>query len=236
MSAARGDDRRRPRRRGAPLHPCLLAGRARARAFRSMAGPRRGRRRSSPPRASTGRSCARPRSTARATARRSNCSRWRRRGLVAAAARGPPVGDPCRGSCRLMLALAEQPDADPPDRARRRPPGRLDHRHFARTLGRAFGRARRTVSIAALSCSGSPPGSTGWSAATRPSSRPTARLFLPSRLERRARRAPPAGAVAARIDTGTGLDATARWYRGAGLAVIGALLRPNRLLMRTPGI
>ena len=228
----------RPKRAGVEaLRPRQFARRARARpvALRreqgAVGGAGRRRRRCRP------RSSARPRSTAPATARRSNCSRWRQRGLVLL----PPAGqlslihvDDLAG---LLLALAAS-DADncwsSPTMA-------------APAAGPTASSARRWA------------GRSG--AGSAPSPRPRALLRLAARADtlvrgRKAKltpdraayfchpdwtvspaRAAPAALWQPQIDTEQGLAATARWYRGARLAVDRApSLRPIRLLKRTAKI
>ena len=94
-----------------------------------------------------------------------------RRGLVAL----PPSGRfsviHVEDLCRLILAVLDEPDTHRRDLRARRRQRRMagTNRHFARTLGRVFGKRAATVADAEGRCCRAPRGSTGWSAAARPS-------------------------------------------------------------------
>ena len=143
--------------------------------------------------------------------------RMARRGIVALPPRGHfsviHVGD----LCRLLLALLDEPDTwgemYEPDDGRE---GGWEHRHFARTLGRLYGKRAATVAM------------------PRPVMRIASRL---DRMVRRknakltadrvryfchpdwvvaAERRPPATLWTPRVRTATGLKETADWYRAEG--------------------
>ena len=143
--------------------------------------------------------------------------RMARRGLVALPPRGRFSVIHVEDLCRLILTLVEEPvtvgEIYEPDDGRE---GGWDHRHFARTLGRLYGRRAATVAV------------------PRPVMRVAARL---DRLFRRGRakltpdrvsyfchpdwvaaaeRQPPAALWTPQIRTPTGLKDTADWYRAQG--------------------
>ena len=143
--------------------------------------------------------------------------RMARRGFVALPPRGRFSLIHVEDLCRLLLALLDEPDTIgeiyEPDDGRE---GGWDHRHFARTLGRLYGRRAATVAM------------------PRPLLRAASRL---DRLLRRGRakltpdrvsyfchpdwvatpeRRPPAALWAPQIRTATGLRDTADWYRQQG--------------------
>ena len=143
--------------------------------------------------------------------------RMARRGIVALPPRGRFSLLHVEDLCRLILATLAEPETISeiyePDDGR---DGGWDHRHFARTLGRLFGRRALTMAM------------------PRPLLRVAARL---DRLVRRSRakltpdrvsyychpdwvasaeRRPPAALWTPRIKTATGLKQTADWYRDAG--------------------
>jgi uncharacterized protein YbjT (DUF2867 family) len=140
-----------------------------------------------------------------------------RRGLVALPPRGRFSVIHVEDLCRLLLVLIEEPDTIgeiyEPDDGR---PGGWEHRHFARTLGRLYGRRALTLAM------------------PRPVLRAAARV---DRLLRRGRakltpdrvsyfchpdwvcapeRHPPRALWTAQVRTPTGLKETADWYRQQG--------------------
>lgn len=143
--------------------------------------------------------------------------RMARRGLVAL----PPPGRfsviHVEDLCRLILALLDEPEThaetyEPDDGTEQG----WEHRHFARTLGRAFGRRAATVSMPRLVMRGA-------SRLDRLVRRDRAKL-TPDRVRYfchpdwvvTARCRPPATLWQPRIRTPAGLKATAQWYREQG--------------------
>src|SRR3954468_5823120 len=140
-----------------------------------------------------------------------------RRGLVALPPKGRFSLLHVEDLCRLLLALLDEPDTwgetYEPDDGRE---GGWDHRHFARTLGRLYGKRAGTIALP----------------------RPVLRLAaLADRAVRRgkakltqdrvgyychpdwvaaAERRPPAALWQPEVKTPTGLKQTADWYREAG--------------------
>jgi uncharacterized protein YbjT (DUF2867 family) len=143
--------------------------------------------------------------------------RMARRGFVALPPRGRFSVIHVEDLCRLILALLDDPDSwsetYEPDDGRE---GGWDHRHFARTLGRLFGRRAFTLAM------------------------PGPMLRVASRLDRMVRRdgakltrdrvryfchpdwvataekRPPERLWSPSVKTPTGLKATAEWYRQQG--------------------
>ena len=168
-------------------------------------------------RASTGRSSARRRFTAPATARRSNCSRWRKRGQICCRPRGRLSLIHVDDLAALLLALAA-PDAPnglvvEPDDGRQ---GGWTHREFGDALGERGRQSGRAPSPRRVFCSRSPPASTACSAATGQADPRPRRLFLPSRLGREPGPGHPTRSSGARKSTPAGLGDTAEWYRAQG--------------------
>ncbi|HYJ28990.1 MAG TPA: NAD-dependent epimerase/dehydratase family protein [Allosphingosinicella sp.] len=143
--------------------------------------------------------------------------RMARRGIVALPPRGRFSLIHAEDLCRLILASVDEPETIgeiyEPDDGR---PGGWDHRHFARTLGRLYGRRALTVAM------------------PRPVLRAASRV---DRLLRRGRakltpdrvsfychpdwvsapeRHPPRALWTAQIRTPTGLKETADWYKQQG--------------------
>ena len=143
--------------------------------------------------------------------------RMARRGLVALPPRGRFSLLHVEDLCRLILALLDEPDTVSetyePDDGRE---GGWEHRHFARTLGRLYGRRAATLAM------------------PRPVLRVASRL---DRLLRRGRakltpdrvsyfchpdwvaaaeRRPPAALWTAQVRTASGLKDTAAWYKEQG--------------------
>ena len=140
-----------------------------------------------------------------------------RRGIVALPPRGRFSLVHVEDLCRLILALLDEPDTVSetyePDDGRE---GGWEHRYFARTLGRLFGRRALTLAI------------------PRPLLRVAARMdrlvrrskakLTPDRVSyfchpdwvARADRKPPAALWVAEIRTPTGLKQTADWYKAEG--------------------
>ena len=140
-----------------------------------------------------------------------------RRGVVALPPRGRFSIIHVEDLCRLVLALLDEPDTVSetyePDDGRE---GGWEHRHFARTLGRLFGRRPLTLAM------------------PRPLLRVAARMdrlvrrskakLTPDRVSyfchpdwvARAERKPPAALWAPDVRTPTGLKETADWYKAEG--------------------
>ena len=141
-----------------------------------------------------------------------------RRGLVALPPKGRFSVIHVEDLCRLILALLDAPrqlgETYEPDDGRE---DGWDHRHFARTLGRLFGKPRRHRRDAEDGAAGRraarPPGPPRQGQADpRPGP-----LFLPPRLGRRRRaQARPRRSGRPQVRTPTGLKATADWYRAQG--------------------
>ena len=140
-----------------------------------------------------------------------------RRGLVALPPRGRFSVLHVEDLCRLILALVDEPDTvsetyEPDD-------GQAegwDHRHFARTLGRVFGKRAATLSMPRLVMHGA-------SRIERLFRRGTAKL-TPDRVRyfchpdwvATARLRPPEALWKPQVRTPTGLKQTAEWYRREG--------------------
>jgi uncharacterized protein YbjT (DUF2867 family) len=140
-----------------------------------------------------------------------------RRGLVALPPKGRFSVLHVEDLCRLILALADRPDTflqtyEPDDG---RPEG-WDHRHFARTLGRVFGKRAATLAMPRMVMQGA-------ARVDRLVRRSNAKL-TPDRVRYfchpdwvvapEAR--PPASLWAPAIRTATGLKETASWYQAQG--------------------
>lgn len=143
--------------------------------------------------------------------------RMARRGLVALPPRGRFSLIHVEDLCRLILAALDEPETISeiyePDDGRE---GGWEHRHFARTLGRLFGRRAVTVTM------------------PRPLLRVAARMdrlvrrskakLTPDRVRyfchpdwvARAERRPPASLWMPEVRTPTGLKRTAEWYESQG--------------------
>ncbi len=143
--------------------------------------------------------------------------RMARRGVVALPPRGRFSLIHVEDLCRLILALLDEPDTVSetyePDDGRE---GGWEHRYFARTLGRLFGRRALTLAM------------------PRPLLRVAARMdrlvrrskakLTPDRVSyfchpdwvARAERKPPAALWVPEIRTPTGLKQTADWYKAQG--------------------
>ncbi|HEX8640401.1 MAG TPA: NAD-dependent epimerase/dehydratase family protein [Allosphingosinicella sp.] len=143
--------------------------------------------------------------------------RMARRGLVALPPKGRfsvlHVGD----LCRLILTVLDEPDShseiyEPDDGV----DNGWDHRHFARTLGRVFGKRATTLSMPKLVMKGA-------ARVDRLVRRDAAKL-TPDRVRYfchpdwvvTARRRPPDALWKPQIRTPTGLKQTADWYREQG--------------------
>jgi uncharacterized protein YbjT (DUF2867 family) len=143
--------------------------------------------------------------------------RMARRGVVALPPRGRFSVIHVEDLCRLILALLDEPDSwaetYEPDDGRE---GGWQHRHFARTLGRIYGRRALTLAIPK-------PAMRLASGVDRLVRRGRAKL-TPDRVGyychpdwvAAAEKRPPAGLWQPRIKTPTGLKATADWYREQG--------------------
>jgi len=143
--------------------------------------------------------------------------RMARRGLVALPPRGRFSVLHVADLCRLILALVDRPEAllqtyEPDDG---RPDG-WDHRHFARTLSRLFGKRAATVAMPKAVLHGA-------ARVDRLVRRSKAKL-TPDRVRYfchpdwvvAAEARPPAELWTPQIRTATGLKATAEWYRAQG--------------------
>jgi uncharacterized protein YbjT (DUF2867 family) len=140
-----------------------------------------------------------------------------RRGLVALPPKGRFSVIHVEDLCRLILALVDRPDTflqtyEPDD-------GRLegwDHRHFARTLSRIFGKRAATVAMPKMVMQGA-------ARVDRLVRRSRAKL-TPDRVRYfchpdwvvAAEARPPESLWAPSIRTATGLKATAEWYEAQG--------------------
>jgi uncharacterized protein YbjT (DUF2867 family) len=143
--------------------------------------------------------------------------RMARRGLVALPPRGHFSLIHVDDLCRLILALLDEADTwgetYEPDDGRE---GGWDHRHFARTLGRLYGRRAATLAMPK-------PVLRLASGLDRLFRRGRAKL-TPDRVGylchpdwvAAAQRRPPAGLWEPRVKTPTGLKETADWYRAEG--------------------
>ena len=140
-----------------------------------------------------------------------------KRGLVALPPRGRFSVIHVEDHCRLILALLDAPEnigsIYEPDDGRE---GGWDNRHFARTLGRLFGKRATTVAMPRLVLAGA-------ARLDRLFRRGGAKL-TPDRVSyfchpdwvSRAERRPPATLWQPEVRTATGLKATAEWYRQHG--------------------
>ena len=140
-----------------------------------------------------------------------------KRGLVALPPRGRFSVIHVEDLCRLILALLDAPEnigsTYEPDDGRE---GGWDNRHFARTLGRLFGKRATTIAMPRLVLAGA-------ARLDRLFRRGGAKL-TPDRVSyfchpdwvTRAERRPPATLWQPEVRTATGLKATAEWYRQHG--------------------
>jgi uncharacterized protein YbjT (DUF2867 family) len=143
--------------------------------------------------------------------------RMARRGLVALPPKGHFSVIHVEDLCRLILALLDEPDTwgetYEPDDGRE---GGWDHRHFARTLGRLYGKRATTLAMPK-------PVLRLASGLDRLFRRGRAKL-TPDRVGyychpdwvAAAHRRPPAALWEPRVKTPTGLKETADWYRAQG--------------------
>lgn len=140
-----------------------------------------------------------------------------RRGLVALPPRGRFSVIHVEDLCRLILALVDEPDThgetyEPDDGVEEG----WDHRHFARTLGRAFDRRAATVSMPRIVLRGA---SRIDRLVRRNRAKLTAdrvRYFCHPDWVVTAQRRPPEALWKPEIRTPTGLRQTAAWYREQG--------------------
>ena len=143
--------------------------------------------------------------------------RMARRGVVALPPRGRFSVIHVEDLCRLILALLDEPDTwgetYEPDDGRE---GGWEHRHFARTLGRLYGRRAATLAMPK-------PVLRLASGLDRLFRRRGAKLtadrvsyFCHPDWVARAERKPPPALWAPQIKTSTGLKSTADWYREQG--------------------
>lgn len=143
--------------------------------------------------------------------------RMARRGLVALPPRGRFSLLHVEDLCRLILVLLDEPDTVSetyePDDGR---DGGWEHRHFARTLGRVYGKRAATLSMPKLLMRGA-------SRLDRLLRRKKAKLtadrvsyFCHPDWVAKAERRPPQALWTPEVRTASGLKATADWYREAG--------------------
>ena len=140
-----------------------------------------------------------------------------RRGFVGLPPRGHFSLIHVEDLCRLILRAVNAPDTlaeiYEPDDGRE---GGWDHRHFAKTLGRLFGRRAVTITLPKLALSGAARIDSlvrGSSAKLTPD---RARYFSHPDWVVSSERKPPAALWSPAIHTPTGLQQTADWYRQAG--------------------
>jgi nucleoside-diphosphate-sugar epimerase len=140
-----------------------------------------------------------------------------KRGLVALPPKGRFSVIHVEDLCRLILALVDQPDSlsetyEPDDGMEEG----WDHRHFARTLGRIFGKRAATVAMPRIVMQGA-------SRIDRLVRRDKAKL-TPDRVRYfchpdwvvTARNRPPRSMWQPQVRTPTGLKETASWYQDQG--------------------
>ena len=140
-----------------------------------------------------------------------------RRGLVALPPKGRFSLLHVDDLCRLVLAVIDQPDThsetyEPDDGT----PDGWEHRHFARTLGRVFGKRAATVSMPKVVMKGA---SRIERLVRRGKAKLTAdrvRYFCHPDWVVTARQRPPELLWKPQIRTPTGLKQTAEWYRAQG--------------------
>ena len=140
-----------------------------------------------------------------------------RRGFVALPPRGRFSVIHVEDLCRLILALIDEPDSvsetyEPDDGME----NGWDHRHFARTLGRIFGKRAATVTMPRMVMKGA---SRIEKLVRRDKAKLTAdrvRYFCHPDWVVTARHRPPPALWQPRIRTPTGLKQTAAWYREQG--------------------
>ena len=143
--------------------------------------------------------------------------RMARRGLVAL----PPSGRfsvlHVEDLCRLLLAILDEPDTVSEiyeaDDGR---PGGWEHRHFARTLGRVFGRRAMTLSMPRLVLHGASRIERLVRQGRAKLTADRVRYFCHPDWVVADERRPPEGLWAPRVRTATGLKETAEWYRREG--------------------
>ena len=140
-----------------------------------------------------------------------------KRGLVALPPKGRFSVVHVEDLCRLLLALVDAPESigatyEPDDHRE----GGWDHRHFARTLGRLFGKRAATFTVPKLLLKGA-------ARVDRLVRRDRAKLtpdragyFCHPDWVSRSERRPPAEIWRPEVRTPTGLRATAEWYQRAG--------------------
>jgi nucleoside-diphosphate-sugar epimerase len=119
--------------------------------------------------------------------------------------------------CRLIVALVEEPDTilqtyEPDDG---RPEG-WDHRHFARTLGRVFGRRAATIAMPRMVVHGAARVDRLVRRSRAKLTPDRARYYCHPDWVVTAEARPPAALWTPAIRTATGLKATAEWYRAQG--------------------
>lgn len=140
-----------------------------------------------------------------------------RRGLVALPPKGRFSVLHVEDLCRLILASIDRPETflqtyEPDDG---RPEG-WDHRHFARTLGRIFGRRAATVAMPKMVMRGAARVDRLVRRANAKLTPDRVRYFCHPDWVVTAEARPPATLWAPAIRTPTGLKATALWYQSQG--------------------
>ena len=143
--------------------------------------------------------------------------RMAKRGLVALPPKGRFSVVHVEDLCRLILACLDAPEsvgeAYEPDDGR---PEGWDHRHFARTLGRVFGRRAATVAMPRAVVKGAARLDRLVRRSKAKLTPDRARYFCHPDWVVTAEARPPESLWAPEIRTPTGLKATAEWYQAQG--------------------
>jgi uncharacterized protein YbjT (DUF2867 family) len=140
-----------------------------------------------------------------------------RRGLVALPPKGRFSVIHVEDLCRLILALLDEPDThgatyEPDDGTE----NGWDHRHFARTLSRVFGKRAATVAMPSMVVKGAARLDRLVRRSKAKLTPDRARYFCHPDWVAAAHARPPAALWTPRIRTPTGLKATALWYQEQG--------------------
>ncbi len=140
-----------------------------------------------------------------------------KRGFVALPPRGRFSIVHVEDLCRLILALPGEPETvletyEPDDGAE----NGWDHRHFARTLGRVFGRRAATVSVPRVLMHGASRVERVFRRGNAKLSADRVRYFCHPDWVVTARARPPEALWTPQIRTPVGLKQTADWYRAQG--------------------
>ena len=140
-----------------------------------------------------------------------------KRGLVALPPRGRFSVIHVEDLCRLILALLDAPEnigsIYEPDDGRE---GGWDNRHFARTLGRLFGKRATTIAMPRLVLAGAARLDLLFRRGGAKLTPDRVSYFCHPDWVTRAERRPPATLWQPEVRTATGLKATAEWYRQHG--------------------